>query len=76
MSRRPSQRGARGEEAPVAEPWTHTWSWSKRPVDRSRKGQRCRVLATGRLGTAYVEFEDGVRHFTSRRGVRKIGGAS
>lgn len=60
----------------MAEPWTHTWSWSKRPVDKDRKGQRCRVLATGRLGTAYVEFEDGTRHFTSRRGVRKIGGPS
>ena len=59
----------------MAEPWTHTWVWSKRPVDRNRKGQRCRVLATGRLGSALVRFEDGVTHVTSRRGLRKIEGA-
>ena len=60
----------------MAEPWTHTWVWSKRPVDRNRKGQRCRVLATGRLGTALVRFEDGVTHVTSRRGLRKIEGTT
>ena len=60
----------------MAEPWTHTWVWSKRPVDRNRKGQRCRVLATGRLGSAMVRFEDGVVHITSRRGLRKIEGAT
>ena len=29
----------------MAEPWTHTWVWSKRPVERNRKSQRCRVLS-------------------------------
>ena len=43
-------------------PWTHVWRWRKRPVDKNRQGQPCRVLATGALGTAFVEFDDGVRH--------------
>lgn len=60
----------------MADVWTHTWCWSKRPVDKDRKGQRCRVLATGRLGSAMVRFEDGVVHITSRRGLRKIEGAT
>lgn len=56
--------------------WTHTWAWSKRPLDRDRKGMKCRCRATGALGTAEVEYEDGVVHFTSRRGLRRIVGAS
>lgn len=31
--------------------WTHTWSWSKRPIDKDRKGMRCRLIAIGRLGS-------------------------
>ena len=36
----------------MAEPWTHTWVWSKRPVDRNRKGQRCRVLSLVAAGAS------------------------
>ena len=36
----------------MADPWTHTWSWSKRPVDRNRKGQRCRVLSLVAAGAS------------------------
>ncbi len=50
--------------------WTHTWAWRKRPTDRPRHGMRCRVLATGRLQSAAVLFEDGVVHITSLRGLR------
>ena len=49
---------------------THIWRWRKwLPV---RFGQRCRVLATGALNSALVEFEDGHRVVTSRYAVRKL----
>jgi hypothetical protein len=37
-----------------------------------RKGQRCRVLARGKLNSCLVEFSDGTRVVTSRWSVRKI----
>lgn len=48
------------------------WFWRAtfmRPVDR--KGQRCRVLARGKMNTILVEFEDGFRVTTARFAVRK-----
>ena len=36
-----------------------------------RKGQRCRVLARGALGSVLVEFADGVTTVTSRWFVRE-----
>lgn len=37
------------------------------------KGQRCRVLARGKLNTALVEFvETGVKHVVSRNALRKV----
>jgi hypothetical protein len=36
-----------------------------------RRGQRCRVLARGRLNSCLVEFSDGVRVVTSRWSIRK-----
>lgn len=56
----------------MGDPWTHRWAWSKRPVDKNRKGMRCRLIAVGRLGSAQVLFEDGVTHITGRRGLRRI----
>ena len=52
--------------------WTHVWHWHKRPVDLDRYGMKCRVLATSRMQSAQVLFEDGVTHITSRRGLRRI----
>lgn len=51
--------------------WPYVWAWSKRPVDRDRRGMRCRVLARGRMNSALVEYEDGTRHVTSRNGLRR-----
>lgn len=62
-----------GAIAPNAQ-WTHVWTWGRRPIDRPRKGMLCRVLAIGRFWTAQVLFEDGVTHFTSRRGLRSLAG--
>ena len=55
----------------------HVWYWTKRarPALGDRKGQRCRVLARGRLNSICVEFEsDGHKVITSRYAVRKAPG--
>lgn len=51
---------------------THRWYWRKWLPERH--GQPCRVLATGRLNSALVEFADGFRVITSRYAVRKATG--
>ena len=54
----------------------YTWAWNSRPygpgwTPGNRRGQRCRVLARGRMNSALVEFEDGYRVITSRNGLRR-----
>ena len=49
---------------------THRWHWRKWLPERH--GQLCRVLATGRMNSALVEFEDGHKVITSRYAVRKV----
>lgn len=49
-----------------------THFWRVRAYLPERFGQRCRVLARGRLNSCLVQFEDGVRHVTNRYFVRKI----
>ena len=51
---------------------THTYRWGNNPVRAALKGRRCRILASGKLGSILVEFEDGSRYITSRRAVRRI----
>ena len=46
------------------------WYWRSRLADR--KGQRCRVIARGRMNSILVEFEDGYLVITSRYAVRRI----
>ena len=58
-------------EAPYDYVWF--WRWKPwRPIDR--KGQRCRVLARGKMNSIAVEFEDGFRTITSRHAVRRARG--
>lgn len=45
------------------------WYWRCRLPER--KGQRCRVVSRGKMNSALVEFEDGLRVITSRYAVRK-----
>jgi hypothetical protein len=49
---------------------THVWRIKTRLPER--KGQRCRVVARGKLNSCLVEFPDGLRVVTSRWSVRKI----
>lgn len=47
------------------------YAWGNNPVRAALKGRRCRIVCTGRLGSALVEFEDGHRVITGRRAVRR-----
>lgn len=49
--------------------YDHVWYWRKNLPER--KGQRCRVVARGKMNSIEIEFEDGVRHIVSRYAVRK-----
>ena len=49
---------------------THTWRWRKWLPDRF--GQHCRIITTGTLNSALVEFADGYKVVTSRYAVRRL----
>lgn len=49
---------------------THYWRWHKYLPDRF--GFACRVIVTGALNSALIEFEDGYRVVSSRYAVRKL----
>lgn len=57
--------------------YPYIWNWNKWPTQPdswapgNRKGQRCRVIARGKLNNALIEFEDGSRTVTSRNGLRR-----
>ena len=55
----PSKRRTRLGEIP----------WGDRALDR--KGERCRLIAVGTMHSVLIEFEDGYRVVTDRRGLRK-----
>jgi hypothetical protein len=50
--------------------YDHTWYWRSRLGER--KGQRCRVVARGKMNSVLVEFTDGFRVITSRWAVRRV----
>jgi len=50
--------------------YPYVWFWRAKLGDR--KGQKCRVLARGKMNSILVEFEDRYRVLTSRFAVRKI----
>lgn len=49
-----------------------THYWRIRKWLPGRYGQECRIVATGKLNSALVEFNDGWRVVTNRRFVRKL----
>jgi hypothetical protein len=61
--------------------YPYVWFWKQQPhwdrgtsprvFDRERKGERCRMLARGRMNSGLIEFEDGYRVVTSRNGLRR-----
>lgn len=49
---------------------THRWYWKKYLTERH--GQLCRVVVTGRMNSALIEFSDGYKVVSSRYAVRKL----
>lgn len=47
----------------------HVWFWRKNLPER--KGQRCRIVARGKMNSIEIKFEDGVHHIVSRYAVRR-----
>jgi hypothetical protein len=47
---------------------TYLYHWHR----MGRKGQRCTVLARGKMNSCLIEFEDGYIAVTSRNALRKI----
>jgi hypothetical protein len=47
--------------------YPYLYRWDR----QGRKGQRCRVIARGKMNSALVEFADGYRMVTSRNALRK-----
>lgn len=73
MPRR-SRAAACGSKARMEAEYPCVWRWKIRRPDR--KGQRCRVLARGRLNSCLVEFPDGEKIVTSRYAVRRAAAAA
>ena len=48
--------------------YPYSWFWRSRLP--ARKGQKCRVLARGKMNSILVEFTDGYKVITSRYAVR------
>lgn len=46
--------------------------WRIRKWHPERHGQRCRVLARGKMNSCLLEFVDGYRVITSRNFIRKV----
>lgn len=49
-----------------------THYWRVRRYLPERHGQPCRIVATGKLNSALVEFADGFKVVTNRRFVRRV----
>jgi hypothetical protein len=55
----------------VAYPYRYVWKANAmRTLDR--KGQLCRILSRGRMGSVMVEFEDGFRAIVSGNALRRV----
>lgn len=52
------------------------YAWGNNPRRALFKGRRCRIICTGALGSALIEFEDGERTVSSRQAVRRDDGQS
>lgn len=67
-----SNRGYDGQETLYQESREYVYFWGNNPVRKRYKGQRCRLIASGRMGSVLVEFRDSHRMITSRRAIRKV----
>jgi hypothetical protein len=51
---------------------THVYFWKNNPLRAARKGQPCKVLVRGKMGSVLIEFEDGFKMCTGRYSIRPI----
>ncbi len=51
---------------------THRYVWGNNEKRASMKGRVCRILASGRMSSVLVEFENGQKEIISRRSLRKV----
>lgn len=53
--------------------WGPRWKRYRGPLKQlDRKGQKCRLLARGKMNSAMVEFEDGERAVISRNALKRL----
>lgn len=50
----------------------YLYRWGNNAIRAARKGQRCRIVAAGRMNTVLLEFEDGLRMTSSRRALTPV----
>ena len=60
-------RGAATSTSSNGATTVYLYAWNR----CGRKGQRCRVLARGKMNSCLLEFEDGWRMVTSRNALRR-----
>lgn len=51
--------------------YPYRYAWGNNSVRAKLKGRFCRVLASGKMNTVALEFENGERTITSRRALGK-----
>jgi len=51
---------------------THFYAWGNNPKRKTLKGRKCRIVATGRMLSCQVEFENGQQEIVSRRALRRL----
>lgn len=68
--------GGGGNRTRVVSPQVWLYAWGNNERRAELKGRTCTVLATGRLRSCLVEFENGERVVTSQRALRKTEGGS
>lgn len=52
-------------------PFSLIYAWKNNPIRAGFYGRPCRIVCTGRMGSALVEFKNGEQTVTSRRAVRR-----
>jgi len=50
----------------------YKYFWGNNPKRATMKGRVCRIIATGKMGSVLIEFENGQREISSRRAIRKL----
>jgi hypothetical protein len=51
---------------------TYYYAWRNNPKRATLHRRRCRIIATGKMLSAVVEFENGQREVVSRRALRRL----